>query len=211
MNASRRLRVARASAERAVLVDAEQPHPALRHEVALLVANTRLPHLGRSAPRHWASVCSQPAGPDRADERRAVLQADHPLSARKGHHRRTDGSQRFDDSTVHATVDDAVRLVVLLMPWDRAQFTAEAVDENIYAIGGVYFWVFTFLLGGFITLSVKAARKYGPRWSHRMTVQGRAEVRLHQKLTTEPGLEGRTRRSGLPRRRALHPGPRCRR
>ena len=55
-------------------------------------------------------------------------------------------------------------------------------------IASVYFWVFTFLLGGIVTLSVKAARKYGPRWSHRMTVQGRAEVRLHQKMRTEPGL-----------------------
>src|SRR5260370_30111945 len=70
------------SAQRPALVDAQQPHPALRDQLLLLVADPHLPQLAHPTAGDRARAGVAPARADRAYERPAVLDAAHPLAPR---------------------------------------------------------------------------------------------------------------------------------
>src|SRR5215472_1333571 len=102
------------SADRLRVVQAQQSHAALRHQLVFLIADPCLPDLCSPSPRDWSGHRMQPARTHRPDEGRAVLQPHHSLTSRTCHQRRTDRRQRLHNPAVDAAVYDSEALVVLL-------------------------------------------------------------------------------------------------
>src|SRR5579859_2996886 len=116
--------------ERHFLVDTEQAHLAFRHQLAVGVANPRFPELARAPARDRARRRCQLAAAHRANERRRILQPHDALPARMGDDGGADRRQRLDDAGVHAAVDDAVTLVVLVADVDLAGHLVGAGGED---------------------------------------------------------------------------------
>src|SRR5512140_1541493 len=101
------------SAERAVLLDAEEAHPPLRDQLSFFVAYPHFPHLACAPARDGPGKAMQLSGAHGTDEGSVVLQADHALPSRVRDGGRADRGERLDHAAMHPAVHDTVALVVL--------------------------------------------------------------------------------------------------